>query len=134
MAIPTTMSSLDAVFKAPNGADLRVPAFWAGDQTWKVRFAGAEEGEYAFETVCSDSADTGLHGQSGTITVEPYTGDNPLLQHGRLRVADDKRHFEHQDGTPFFWTGDTWWMGPYDALRLAPRVSDARRGPCRQGF
>ncbi len=102
---------LDAVFKAPNGADLRVPAFWAGDQTWKVRFAGAEEGEYAFETVCSDSADTGLHGQSGTITVEPYTGDNSLLQHGRLRVADDNRHFEHQDGTPFFWTGDTWWMG-----------------------
>jgi len=26
-------------------------------------------------------------------------------------VAKDKRHFEHLDGTPFFWLGDTWWMG-----------------------
>ena len=20
------------------------------------------------------------------------------------------RHFEHEDSTPFFWLGDTWWM------------------------
>jgi hypothetical protein len=26
-------------------------------------------------------------------------------------VAADKRHFEHLDKTPFFWLGDTWWMG-----------------------
>jgi hypothetical protein len=24
-------------------------------------------------------------------------------------VAKDKRHFEHADGTPFLWLGDTWW-------------------------
>ena len=23
----------------------------------------------------------------------------------------DERHFQHADGTPFFWLGDTWWMG-----------------------
>ena len=28
-----------------------------------------------------------------------------------MRVAADQRHFEHADGTPFFWLGDTWWMG-----------------------
>ena len=38
-----------------------------------------------------------------------YKGDNPLIQHGMLRVSADKRHFEHADGTPFFWLGDTWW-------------------------
>ena len=24
-------------------------------------------------------------------------------------MAKDLRHFEHTDGTPFFWLGDTWW-------------------------
>ena len=40
-----------------------------------------------------------------------YAGDNPLYRHGPLRVAADHRHFEHADDTPFFWLGDTWWMG-----------------------
>ena len=35
----------------------------------------------------------------------------PLFQHGPLRTSSDKRHFEHDDGTPFFWLGDTWWFG-----------------------
>ncbi|MEZ5702798.1 MAG: DUF4038 domain-containing protein [Burkholderiaceae bacterium] len=26
-------------------------------------------------------------------------------------MAPDKRHFSHEDGTPFFWLGDTWWLG-----------------------
>jgi hypothetical protein len=26
-------------------------------------------------------------------------------------VAPTKRTLEHEDGTPFFWLGDTWWMG-----------------------
>jgi hypothetical protein len=26
-------------------------------------------------------------------------------------VADDLRHFAYADGSPFFWLGDTWWMG-----------------------
>jgi hypothetical protein len=29
--------------------------------------------------------------------------------HGRLKVADNKRYLVHQDGTPFFWMGDTAW-------------------------
>jgi len=41
-------------------------------------------------------------------------------------VASGRRHFEHADGTPFLWLGDTWWMGlckrlawPKDFKRLA---------------
>jgi uncharacterized protein DUF4038/uncharacterized protein DUF5060/collagenase-like protein with putative collagen-binding domain len=102
---------VDAVMTRPDGNTERVPLFWAGGDTWKLRFAGEEEGEHVYETVCSNPDDEGLHGQTGSITVEPYTGDNPLLQHGRLRVAADQHHFEHADGTPFFWLGDTWWMG-----------------------
>ena len=54
---------------------------------------------------------SGLDGLSGTVAVEPYRGQNPLFLHGPLRVAPDRRHFEHLDETPFFWLGDTWWMG-----------------------
>jgi hypothetical protein len=108
---PYNEVTLDVVFEGPNGARLRVPAFWVGGNVWAVRFAGEQTGDYTFKSVCSNIEDSGLHGRKGTVTVAPYTGRNPLLQRGRLRVADDKRHFVQADGTPFFWLGDTWWMG-----------------------
>ena len=52
-----------------------------------------------------------LHGATGRVEVVPYQGDNRLYRHGPIRVAADHRHFAHADGTPFFWLGDTWWMG-----------------------
>jgi hypothetical protein len=52
-----------------------------------------------------------LHDHTGTVTVTPYQGKNSLYRHGSVRVAADRRHFEHLDGTPFFWLADTWWMG-----------------------
>lgn len=102
---------VDGVFTGPDGGTFRVPAFWAGDNVWKLRFAGAAVGAYSFKTVASNQTDSGLHAKSGTIEIRPYKGENPLLARGRLRVAADKRHFEHADATPFFWQGDTWWMG-----------------------
>ena len=45
------------------------------------------------------------------MKVEPYVGENPLYQHGAIKVASNKRHFVHSDGKPFLWLGDTWWMG-----------------------
>ena len=50
-----------------------------------------------------------VNGAPQALHVTDYTGDNPLLKHGFLHVAGDKRHFEHADGTPSFWLGDTWW-------------------------
>ena len=88
---------------------LTIPAFWKGGQDWAVRFAAPKEGTYTYKTVCTDATDAGLHGQTGSIDVTAYAGDNPLYQHGRLVPAGPK--FQHEDGTPFFWLGDTWWMG-----------------------
>jgi len=107
---PYNEVDLDVVFTSA-GVEFRAPAFWAGGHVWKVRFAGAETGDYLFKTFASNADDAGLHGQEGTISVVPYTAQSPLIEHGRLRVAEDRRHFEHADGTPFFWVGDTWWMG-----------------------
>jgi hypothetical protein len=103
--------SVDAVFTAPDGSERKVPAFWAGDDVWNVRYAYPIVGRHHYRTICSDADDSGLHGQEGDVEIRPYEGDNPLLQHGPLRVSESRRHLEHQDGTPFFWLGDTWWHG-----------------------
>jgi Protein of unknown function (DUF4038)/Domain of unknown function (DUF5060) len=103
--------TVEALFETPQGRTLKVPAFWAGGRTWKVRYASPVAGTHRWRTVCSLTADRGLHDLSGAVTVEPYAGDNLLYLHGPLQVAADKRHFEHLDKTPFFWLGDTWWMG-----------------------
>ena len=109
--------SLDVIVSDPAGREQRVPAFWAGDQTWRMRYAAQAPGRYGFRSVCSDTSNAGLHAVTGTIDVSPYQGSQPLYQKGGLRVAANRRHFEHADGTPFFWLGDTWWLGLSKRLR-----------------
>lgn len=100
---------LDVLFTGPDGAQLRAPAFWAGGGTWKARYASPLVGVHRYRTECSDTTDAGLHGIEGEIEVKAYAGANELYRHGPLQVAPDRRHFEHADGTPFLWLGDTWW-------------------------
>jgi hypothetical protein len=89
----------------------KVPAFWAGNQKWTVRFAPPRQGKFTYRVECTDKANPGLNRKEQTLSVAAYAGTNPLLKHGPLRVSAHKRHFEHTDGTPFFWLGDTWWKG-----------------------
>jgi hypothetical protein len=109
---PFNQVTLDVLFTDPAGKQRRVPAFWAGDKNWKVRYASPVVGLHRFRSECSDTKDPDLHAVDGAVEVEPYKGDNPLYRHGPLRVnAASHRYLEHADGTPFFWLGDTWWMG-----------------------
>ncbi|MCM4174011.1 DUF4038 domain-containing protein [Arenibacter sp. TNZ] len=108
---PFTDVALSAVVTQPNGKMLKVPMFWAGDEQWSLRYASDILGEHTFKTECSDTKNKKLHGIKGKITVTSYNGNNPLYQHGPIRIASDKRHFEHQDGTPYLWLADTWWKG-----------------------
>jgi len=105
--------TLWATYTGPEGETLRVPGFWDGDDTWRVRFAPTREGRWRWETECSESGDAGLHGVTGEIRVGPARGDNPLYVHGGfLRVSENRRYLTYTDGTPFFWLGDTWWFCP----------------------
>lgn len=108
---PFNAVELDALVTEPGGRLLRVPAFWAGGAQWRVRYASDKIGRHTYRTECSDPGNRGLQGVSGAVEVAPYRGQNPLYQHGPLRVAPSRRYLEHADGTPFFWLGDTWWMG-----------------------
>jgi hypothetical protein len=125
---------LDVVFTTPRGEELRVPAFWAGGRKWHVRYASSQIGEHRFRTVCSHADDQGLHGISGKIDIRPYGGGNPLYRHGPIRVAEDCRHFAHQDGTPFFWLGDTWWMGLCERLHWPEEFKTLAADRRQKGF
>jgi hypothetical protein len=109
-ARPFVDVEVDAIFEKGD-TRWRVPAFWSGGGTWKVRFAPPEAGEYRYRFVSNDPANADFAAPARTFVATPATGDNPLHRRGFLRVSDDSRHFEHADGTPFLWLGDTWWKG-----------------------
>jgi len=113
---PFMAVELDVIVAQPDGKQIRVPAFWASGNRWCSRYPSPKPGEFAWRTECSDRTNPKLHAVEGKIEVVPYAGDNPLYRHGSIRVAKDRRHFEHADGTPFFWLGDTWWKGPCKRL------------------
>ena len=125
-ADPFNEVTLDVAFTDAAGTAHKVPAFWAGGDKWKVRYASPLTGAHRWRSECSDAKDAGLHGLMGTVEVTAYAGDNPLFQHGPLKISANRRTMEHVDGTPFFWLGDTWWMGlchrmhwPEDFQKLA---------------
>ncbi|MBM3459328.1 MAG: DUF4038 domain-containing protein, partial [Armatimonadetes bacterium] len=103
--------------KAPSGRERLRSAFWDGGTTWRVRFAPDEVGEWRYAVDGAGLA-PGLDGVTGGFTVSRAAGVDPgapadrFRAHGPIRVAGNGRYLEHQDGTPFFWLGDTAWDGP----------------------
>ncbi len=131
---PFNQVTLDVEFIDPKGKELRVPAFWDGDNKWKVRYSSPILGVHRFRSICSKTNDKGLDGVTGKVDVEAYKGKNLLFKHGALRVADDKRHFAYADGTPFFWLGDTWWMGLTKRLAWPTDVKVLADDRSKKGF
>ena len=108
---PFNNVDLDVILMHESGRSWQIPGFWAGDQEWRVRFAPPLSGSYQVITHCSDETNQFLHDRTATLQAVPYKGDNPLFLHGDLRVAENHHTLEYSDGKPFFWLGDTWWMG-----------------------
>ena len=108
---PYAEIDLSALVRDPQGRERRVPAFWRGGDRWSFRYASPLPGVHTWRTQGSDTADEGLHGRQGEVEVIPYEGDNPIYRHGPLRRSAGHPCLEHEDGTPFQWLGDTWWMG-----------------------
>jgi hypothetical protein len=114
---PFNSINLDVVIEHETGKSWRVPAFWAGGQEWRVRFTPPLPGNYQVSTICSEVENVSLQGRKATLQASPYEGQHPLKCHGSLRVATSRRSLEFSDGTPFFWLGDTWWMGLCNRLK-----------------
>jgi hypothetical protein len=41
--------------------------------------------------------------------VQAQSTPNPWDEHGALKVSENRRYLEHEDGTPFLWMGGTAW-------------------------
>ncbi len=102
-------SILRAQFRGPGGEKLVTYGFWDGGNNWKVRFAPPAAGRWTYETV---SRDPGLNGLRGACEATGWTEEEKTAnrtRRGFIHVARTGRYFEHADGTPFLWIGDTWW-------------------------
>jgi hypothetical protein len=102
---------LDGTFQAPDGTEMKIPGFWDGVDTWRIRFSPSQEGEWQYQLYIND-----LNGSSppfeGSFIVDP--SDN----HGWLQVGQwldpeySSKYLVHHDGTPFY------GIGHCDALNI----------------
>ncbi len=104
-------ATLLVTFVSPLGETQRVHGFWDGARTWRVRFSPDQPGRWAFTTACSDQANPGLDKQAGNFLCSSALGQSRFREHGPVRIARDRRHFEHADGAPFFWLADVVGSG-----------------------
>jgi Protein of unknown function (DUF4038)/Domain of unknown function (DUF5060) len=85
----------------PGALPRRLPLFWDGGATWKFRFSPEQVGVWKWSVT---SRDAGLNAQAGNFEVLP------ARRSGSLRAMREyPRHFERQDGSPFWFLGDTAW-------------------------
>ena len=114
-----------------NGVKYTVPAFWDGGNTWRVRFVCPSTGEWLFRTVCTDNDNSDLYGRTGKVICSPYSGSLDIYKHGFVTTTYGKKYMTYDDGTPFFYLGDTHWsLG--DETQDMVRIISAKRA--EQGF
>jgi hypothetical protein len=92
---------LSADFSGPGGVLLRVPGFYDGGGTWKIRFSPNRQGAWTMRTRSSHQA---LDGKAETaIACTPNTHPNI---HGVLKVDPaHPHHFIYEDGARYFLLG-----------------------------
>ena len=98
---------IEAVFTLGNKT-LTFPGFWDGGDTWRLRFALNKEGVWNYVITCTDKENESLT-QTGTVTVTKYDGDLEIYKRGFLKTKKHTPYFMYNDGTPFFYLGDTHW-------------------------
>jgi hypothetical protein len=99
---PYTDLTATVLMAAPDARTTRaLPMFWDGGATWKFRFSPDRVGVWRWTV---DSPDKGLNGQSGKFEVT-----DSMLPGSIRPMKGHPLHFERQDGTPFWFMGDTAW-------------------------
>ena len=131
---PFNTIDVEVTFTSPSSKVVRVPAFWAGGTTWHARYASPETGVHSYISSCTTPDLKGLHQVTGKVQVVRYRGENSLYRHGPIRVAPDRRHFAYADGEPFFWLGDTWWMGLCERLKWPEEFQTLAEDRKAKGF
>jgi len=68
-------------------------------------------GRWTFQDACRIMRQRS-NNQKGEFAASSHC-DPPLARHGQIHVAADHRHFEHADGTPFFWLATLSGTAPH---------------------
>jgi hypothetical protein len=88
-------------FLGPDGTRITVPGFFAGGDTWKIRFSPTVTGHWSMTTASPVAALNG-HAES---EIECAKNSNPAV-HGGLRVDPvNRHHFLYEDGARYFLMG-----------------------------
>jgi hypothetical protein len=103
--------SIEGVFTGPSGQKIVREAYWDGGKSYKIAFAPTEVGQWKWMVKAPE--ESGLNEKTGQVTCVKYEGDLPIYKHGFLRVDASRRFLTYQDGTAFFWLGDTHWEFAY---------------------
>lgn len=101
--------AFEAVFSQGNRT-VRVPGFYDGEGTYRVRFMPDAEGEWSYRTASKTEA---LDGKTGTLTATAPSAGN----HGPVSVRN-RFHFAYADGTPYFPFGTTCYAWTHQPIAM----------------
>ena len=108
-----------------------VPCFWDGGNTWRARFVCPQEGKWQCATVCSDKENTALNGRTALVECYAYSGSLNIYKHGFVTTRYGEKYLTYEDGTPFFYLGDTHWQLAQETPEMIEAICDKR---VEQGF
>jgi len=112
VANPFRDATLVGEFISPSGKTNVIDGFYDGDDTWRLRFAPSEEGEWSYL----------LRGEGVEILQRGKLRSTTPRGHGGIRIHPENPYaFAHADGTPFFPMGDTCY-GLFDDSPITPEL------------
>lgn len=114
-----------------NGRLYKIPGFWDGGKVWKVRFVCPSVGEWYFKTVCTDASNALLHNRTGMVNCTEYSGEHDIYKHGFVTTLTGKKYLTYDNGTPFFYLGDTHWSLGDETVDMVSTICQKRLS---QGF
>ena len=114
-----------------NGRLYTIPCFWDGGNIWRARFVCPSEGEWQCKTVCSDVENAALHGRTALVNCTAYSGELDIYKHGFVTTRYGEKYLTYEDGTPFYYLGDTHWQLEQETPEIISRVCEKRT---QQGF
>jgi hypothetical protein len=111
---PFRDAALVGEFISPSGKTNVIDGFYDGDDTWRLRFAPDEEGEWSYL----------LRGEGIEVLQRGKVRCTKARGRGFIRVHPENPYaFAHADGTPFFPMGDTCY-GLFDDSPITPALRD----------
>lgn len=95
---------LEGLFIAPDGQQVRVPGFWDGEESWRVRFTPWEVGDWKYQLKVSDARGVSQP-LDGAFSVTPSDLHGWLQIGNKVNPAYSPHYLVYHDGTPFYGVG-----------------------------